>query len=44
MSTNAAFMDWHVEDIKLKELWNLKWHKKYDLSQSDPRWPAWMEE
>ncbi len=47
---NAAFMDWSVRKVGLKELWTLKWHKTFDTSgpwtqaggvqPSD--WPQWI--
>jgi len=27
---NALFMDWSVRKVGLKELWTLKWHRKFD--------------
>ena len=48
---NAAFMDWSVRKVGLKELWKLKWHKEYNtngpwttaggVTSSD--WPEWMK-
>jgi len=48
--TNTLFMDWSVRSIGLKELWTLKWHRKYPINgpwtmaggvkPSD--WPEWM--
>jgi len=47
---NGLFMDWSVRKIGLKELWTLKWYRKFDLSgpwtiaggvQPDD-WPEWM--
>jgi len=47
---NVAFMDWSVRKIGVKEVWTLKWHKKYDtagpwttaggVQASD--WPEWI--
>ena len=47
---NQLFLDWSVRRIGVKELWTLKWHKKYlvtgfwtmagGVQMSD--WPAWM--
>lgn len=47
---NVAFMDWSVRKVGVKEVWTLKWHKKYNVngpwtkaggvSASD--WPTWM--
>jgi prepilin-type N-terminal cleavage/methylation domain-containing protein len=43
--TNGAFMDFSVRRIGLKELWNLKWHRKWleeKLLVGPPEWPPWM--
>ena len=47
---NSLFLDWSVRKVGLKELWTLKWHRKYNTSgpwtkaggvqPSD--WPEWM--
>jgi prepilin-type N-terminal cleavage/methylation domain-containing protein/prepilin-type processing-associated H-X9-DG protein len=47
---NAAFMDWSVRKVGLKELWALKWHQNFNtaglwttaggVGQED--WPQWM--
>jgi prepilin-type N-terminal cleavage/methylation domain-containing protein len=47
---NGVFVDWSVREIGLKELWKLKWHRKFDVNgpwtkaggvqPSD--WPMWM--
>jgi prepilin-type N-terminal cleavage/methylation domain-containing protein/prepilin-type processing-associated H-X9-DG protein len=39
---NVCFMDGGVRRTRLKELWDLKWHKEYDISQPLPAWPDWM--
>jgi prepilin-type processing-associated H-X9-DG protein len=47
---NGLFMDWSVRKVGLKELWTLKWHRKYDTagpwtkaSGVRPQdWPKWM--
>jgi prepilin-type N-terminal cleavage/methylation domain-containing protein len=39
---NVLFMDGMVKTISPKELWQLKWHKKYDTSAPLPQWPEWM--
>ena len=41
-SVNVCYMDGHVDKVNLKGLWNLKWHKQYDLTESLPTWPEWM--
>ena len=48
--TNVLFLDWSVRPVGLKELWTLKWHRKYPINgpltkaggvqPSD--WPEWM--
>ena len=47
---NSLFMDWSVRKVGLKELWTLKWHRKFDTAgewtkaggvQPDD-WPIWM--
>jgi len=49
-SVNCLFMDWSVRKVGLKELWTLKWHRKFNVNgpwtkaggvqPSD--WPEWM--
>jgi prepilin-type N-terminal cleavage/methylation domain-containing protein len=40
---NGVFMDWSVRSIGLKELWELKWHRDWNPSNSPPPiWPEWM--
>jgi prepilin-type N-terminal cleavage/methylation domain-containing protein len=48
---NCLFLDYSVRKVGLKELWTLKWHRKFelngpwtiagDVSPSD--WPDWMQ-
>ncbi len=48
---NAAFLDFTVRRVGLKELWTLKWHRKFDtcglwtkrggVTRTD--WPDWMQ-
>jgi prepilin-type N-terminal cleavage/methylation domain-containing protein/prepilin-type processing-associated H-X9-DG protein len=48
---NSLFMDWSVRKAGLKELWTLKWHRKFDTSNEWTRaggvkpedWPQWMK-
>ena len=50
--TNVLFMDWSVRNVGLKELWTLKWHRKYEINGPWTRaggvqpsdWPEWMRE
>lgn len=47
---NAVFLDWSVRAVGLKELWTLKWHRKYPINGPWTRaggvqpssWPEWM--
>jgi prepilin-type N-terminal cleavage/methylation domain-containing protein/prepilin-type processing-associated H-X9-DG protein len=41
--TNCLFMDWSVRSVGLKELWKLKWHRKFDTNAAPPVWPEWMK-
>ncbi len=48
--TNVLFMDWSVRSVGLKELWTLKWHRKYPINgpltkaggAQPSSWPEWM--
>jgi len=47
---NAVFMDFTARKVRLKELWELKWHRNWSLSNPWTRaggvqpgdWPEWM--
>jgi len=47
---NGLFMDWSVRKVGLKELWTLKWHRKYNTNGPWTKaggvrpedWPQWM--
>ena len=48
---NAVFLDYTVRKVGLKEMWTLKWHRKFDINgpwtitggvQSSD-WPEWMQ-
>jgi len=49
-SINHLFMDWSVRKVDLKELWTLKWHRRFDTNGPwtkaggvKPKdWPEWM--
>jgi prepilin-type N-terminal cleavage/methylation domain-containing protein/prepilin-type processing-associated H-X9-DG protein len=49
--TNMLFMDWSVRKVGLKELWTLKWHRKFPTNGPLTRaggvqpsdWPPWMQ-
>jgi prepilin-type N-terminal cleavage/methylation domain-containing protein len=38
---NGLFLDYTVRKIWLKELWRLKWHKKFK-TDATVAWPTWM--
>lgn len=48
--TNMVFLDFAVRPVGLKELWKLRWHRKFDTSGPWTRaggvqpqdWPEWM--
>ncbi len=48
---HAAFMDWSVRKVGLKQLWAQKWHREYDTAGPwtaaggvlPGDWPAWMK-
>jgi len=48
---NMLFLDWSVREVRLKELWTLKWHKAFNTTGpwtlgggAMPRhWPDWMQ-
>ena len=42
-SINVCFMDGSARKVGLKQLWDLKWHRTYDLGESLPDWPEWMQ-
>lgn len=40
---NGLFIDFTVRPIRLKELWRLQWHQKYDTHHySKIQWPDWL--
>jgi prepilin-type processing-associated H-X9-DG protein len=42
---NIVYMDGSVRDVKLKELWDQKWHKDYDLKKiATITWPDWLKQ
>lgn len=45
--TNMLFMDGSVRHLKMKQLWTLKWHRKFNTSggwtEPTANWPEWME-
>jgi prepilin-type N-terminal cleavage/methylation domain-containing protein/prepilin-type processing-associated H-X9-DG protein len=44
--TNVVFMDGSSRSVDIKDLWGLKWHRKYNIgnayTRQDAPWPAWM--
>ncbi|MHC4636802.1 MAG: hypothetical protein ACYTBP_16945, partial [Planctomycetota bacterium] len=46
-SLNMLFVDYSIRKVGLKELWYLRWHKRWIetmLEQSPPVWPKWMRQ
>ena len=47
---NGLFFDWSVRRVGLKELWTLKWHRKFNVAGPWTKaggarpedWPEWM--
>ena len=42
---NGIYLDYHVDKIWLKALWNRKWSKRFDLGAPKPDWATeapWM--
>jgi prepilin-type N-terminal cleavage/methylation domain-containing protein len=47
---NSVFMDWSVRKVGVKQLWTLKWHRKFNIQGSwteagnvqPADWPEWM--
>lgn len=37
---NVCFMDGAVDRVRLKRLWDLKWHKEYSLADPPPTGPT----
>ena len=40
---NSSFCDFSARRVGLKELWTLKWHRRYDIDAPPPVWPDWMQ-
>ncbi|MHC4636818.1 MAG: type II secretion system protein [Planctomycetota bacterium] len=40
---NSLFCDWSVRKVGLKELWQLKWNRKWPTNNLEPVWPYWMK-
>jgi prepilin-type processing-associated H-X9-DG protein len=46
----ALFCDWSVRTVGIKELWTLKWHKRFNINGAFTKaggmdqgsWPQWM--
>ena len=38
----CLFADWSAAKVSLKQLWRLKWHRRYDTRAPEPTWPQWM--
>jgi len=40
---NMSFLDMSVKSVRLKCLWDIKWHKKWPTEPVLPEWPGWMD-
>lgn len=40
---NCIFVDFSIRDVKLQELWELKWHKRWDTEGWRGEWPNWLK-
>jgi len=44
--SDAVFMDFSTKKVGIKELWNLKWHQKYNTKNKQTKkaaaWKSWM--
>jgi hypothetical protein len=40
---NWVFLDFSARKVGLKELWKLKWHRRYEVDHPSPHWPDWMQ-
>jgi hypothetical protein len=40
---NWTFLDFSARKVGLKELWKLKWHRRYEVDNPSPIWPPWMQ-
>ena len=46
-TVNMVYTDLSADEVKLKNLWRQKWHKKFNASgyieNTGAAWPEWME-
>lgn len=42
-AVNSVFLDFSVRKIGLKQLWRLKWHRRFDINHMHGPWPDWMK-
>lgn len=40
---NVLYLDGSVRDLRLKQLWDQKWHKQYTFGNIPTTWPDWMK-
>jgi len=42
---NIVYMDGSVRDVKLRQLWDQKWHREYKFDKiATIKWPDWLKE
>jgi hypothetical protein len=39
---DVVFIDFHVDRVGVKELWDLKWHQEFQRGAYSGPWPDWM--
>jgi hypothetical protein len=42
---NGVYLDYHVDKIWLKQLWHVRWSKRFDVNKPGPNWATeapWM--
>ncbi len=39
---NSVFLDGSARKVRIKNLWKLKWHRRFDTSGYTHTWPDWM--
>ena len=40
---NTVFVDFHVDRVAVKDLWDLKWHQNFIRGNYRDEWPDWMK-
>ena len=40
---NIVYLDGSVRDVRLRQLWDQKWHKQYNKNTATMTWPDWLK-